>query len=220
MNANTTETSRPGREQQRDVAYSHLRQLLILSQLTPGMRLREPEWATRIGVNRAALREAFARLEAEGMLERGPLTGYFVPRFSDHEIAEIVKVRLTLEILAVRELCALPGDISSRLQPLRKAVEAFELMLEQNYIMGAFEADRRFHEELIRATGMTRLEQVYRRAPLPMFATFPHTLDTWTDSERRTIADHRAIIDALELRDPEAAIAILTRHLSRSIADA
>ena len=73
---------------QRDRAYRGLRRLLILQRVPEGQRLREPQWATQLGVNRMALREAFARLEAEGLIERGPTTGYFVPTLSDADIRD------------------------------------------------------------------------------------------------------------------------------------
>ncbi len=63
----------------REQAYHRLRRLLILQQIPEGQRLRETEWAERLGVNRTALREAFARLEAEGFIELGAKTGYFIP---------------------------------------------------------------------------------------------------------------------------------------------
>ncbi|MBI4581015.1 MAG: GntR family transcriptional regulator, partial [Planctomycetes bacterium] len=52
---------REANSSQRDQAYSRLRRLLILQQTPEGKRLREAEWAEKLGVNRTALREAFAR---------------------------------------------------------------------------------------------------------------------------------------------------------------
>src|SRR4051812_14278041 len=93
---------------QREQAYRSLRRLLVLQQIEPGQRLREPQWAERIRVNRSALREAFARLEAEGLIERGSQTGYFVPRLTAEDVVEVTKLRLALESLAIDEICA--GD--------------------------------------------------------------------------------------------------------------
>ena len=69
----------------REQANNRLRRLLILEQIPEGQRLREAEWAERLNVNRTALREAFARLEAEGFIERGPKTGYFVPTLTNKD---------------------------------------------------------------------------------------------------------------------------------------
>jgi DNA-binding GntR family transcriptional regulator len=201
------------RQTLRDVAYGRLRQLLILSQLTRGNRLREPEWATRLGVNRAALREAFARLEAEGLLVRGVKTGYFVPELTDADIAEIVKVRLALEKTAVEEICAAKGEIKLRLRPLREALGEFEALAPRRYVLGTIEADRRFHEALVSAAGLRLLSMLYQRAPLPMISRSIASQEEWDASATATITEHGAILAALEGRDAAKAKRLLESHL-------
>jgi DNA-binding GntR family transcriptional regulator len=204
------------RETLRDVAYVRLRQLLILSQLTRGERLREPEWSMRLGVNRAALREAFARLEAEGLLVRGAKTGYLVPQLTDADIAEIVKVRLALEKTAVDEICGATGDLRTRLRPMREALQAFESLARRQYMLGTMEADRRFHEGLVNAAGLRLLTLLYQRAPLPMISRSIAGKDEWSASATATLDDHRAILLALEHRDAAEAKRVLESHLRRA----
>src|SRR5215204_3438387 len=90
---------------QRDQAYTALKKLLILQQIPEGERLREPRWADELRVNRMALREAFARLEAEGLIEKGDRTGYFVPVLSERDLREILRVRVVLENGAIEQIC-------------------------------------------------------------------------------------------------------------------
>src|SRR3954471_19883752 len=97
--------SKDSSRSQRERAYDTLRGVLILQQADAGQRLREPEWAARLKVHRSALREAFARLAAEGLVERGARTGYFVPRLGVEDVAEVTKIRLALECLAIDEVC-------------------------------------------------------------------------------------------------------------------
>src|SRR5688572_28475060 len=111
---------------QREQAYDDLRSLLILQQLEAGQRLREPEWAARLNVHRSALREAFARLAAEGLVERGPKTGYFVPRLGAADVAEVTKIRVALESLAIDEVCA---DPAIGLDAVARACDEFESFL-------------------------------------------------------------------------------------------
>src|SRR5262245_25737247 len=138
---------------QRELAYRSLRRLLVLQQVEPGQRLREPQWAERLRVHRTALREAFARLEAEGMIERGERTGYFVPVLTVEDYAEVAKLRLALECLAIEEVCAAAAP---SLAALEQACEEFARLLQGGYSLGAIEADRRFHEALIDAARMRR----------------------------------------------------------------
>ncbi len=200
---------------QRDQAYQGLRRLLILQQIEPGQRLREPEWSQRLGVHRSALREALARLEADGLVERGTQTGYFVPNLSPQDVAEVTKLRLAFECLAIEEICAASGGGPPPIGPVAKACDEFEQFLRGGYSLGASEADRRFHEAIIDAAGMRRLSALYARAPLPLIHRNTEDPAAWTESCQRTSAEHREIVAALRRRDANAAKRVLCRHLTQ-----
>lgn len=200
---------------QREQAYRALRRVLVLQQVEAGERLREPEWAERLGVHRSALREAFARLEAEGLIERGSQTGYFVPQLTPGDLGEITKLRLALESLAIDEICA--QEVPA-VDALAAACDAFEQFLSGGYPLGVIEADRRFHESLIDAARMRRLSALYHRAPLPLIHGHGEAEETWRRECERTLSEHRQIVAALAARDAERAKRRLTDHLmQRSI---
>jgi DNA-binding GntR family transcriptional regulator len=203
---------------QREQAYRSLRRLLVLQQLPAGQRLREPEWATRLNVHRTALREAFARLEAEGLIDRGAQTGYFVPVLTDEDLIEITKLRLALETLAVDEICAraeASASLSKRLSPLGIACDELEQFIRGGYSLGVVEADRRFHEALIDAAGSRRLSMLYNRAPLPLVHSHMEEPDAWQETCRDTVAEHRQIIAALSRGDAAQARLLLREHVTK-----
>ncbi|HPZ99992.1 MAG TPA: GntR family transcriptional regulator [Phycisphaerae bacterium] len=199
---------------QRDQAYYRLRRLLILQQTPEGKRLREAEWAEKLGVNRTALREAFARLEAEGLIEKGPITGYFVPELTHAEILEICEVRVLLEGGAIERICRLGLNTLRVLKPLRQACDQLERLLEEAYYLGVAEADRRYHEALIQAAGNKRLSMLYERAPLPIIPPNIVSGAEWNATVRRTLEEHRGILDALLAGDKNTALETLRTHLS------
>lgn len=196
---------------QREQAYDSLRSLLILQQVDAGQRLREPEWAARLNVHRTALREAFARLEADGLIERGEATGYFVPRLGPDDVAEVTKIRLGLECLAVDEIC---DDRTLSLDRVRQACDQFASFLEGGYALGVMEADRRFHEAIIDAARMRRLSALYLRAPLPLIHSRTEDHTSWQAECTRTLEEHRAILAALEDRNAEEAKRRLRSHIT------
>ena len=205
---------------QREQCYRSLRRLLILQQLPQGQRLREPEWAKRLGVHRTALREAFARLEAEGLIERGPQTGYFVPTLTAKELLEITKLRIALETLAIEEICELERPnarqkVSERLAPLISACDEFEQFLNGGYSLGVIEADRRFHEALIDAAGSKRLSTLYQRAPLPLVHRQIQDPAAWREICADTLSDHRKIVAAIARSDRNQACLLLRKHLTK-----
>jgi len=196
---------------QRDVAYAELRRLILLQQVAGGAKLREPDWSERLGVNRMALREAFARLEAEGLIERGPKVGYVVPTLTDDDIREVLEARLCLESGAID--LVVHRDPMPALDPLAAAVEQLERLVDAGYLLGVTEADRRFHETLIELTGNPRLAGLYQRAPLPMIHDRLIGTDRWPAQCQKMLAEHRAILDALTRRDADTARTVLREHL-------
>ena len=199
---------------QRDKAYQALRRLLILQQVPEGERLREPVWAKQLGVNRMALREAFARLEAEGLIERGPKTGYFVPRLTPEDIREIREVRASLEAMAIRGIIQQKRNTRRHLEPLQRAIDQLAEMIENDYTLGTSESDRRFHEQLVELAGNRRLTMIYLRAPLPMIhASLINTMQ-WRPAMQKTLREHCTILEYLLKGDTNRAESALYDHLS------
>jgi len=198
---------------QREQAYHRLRQMLILHQAPEGKRLNEEAWAKRLRVNRAALREAFARLEAEGLIEKGPLPGYFVPKLTRDDIAEIVEVRIMLEGGAIDRICRLGLNTASNLAPMREACDR----LAEHALVGDYspvaQADHAFHERLVKAAQNHRLELLYKRAPLPIIPPEMACGDEWLTRVNRTLEEHREMIKLVERSEPAKAQAMLRVHL-------
>ena len=67
-------------------AYGRIRGAIREGTLTPGLRLTETDLAARFGVSRTPVRQAIARLEAEGLLTHEPRRGLIVTR-PDHQQA-------------------------------------------------------------------------------------------------------------------------------------
>ncbi|MDR7387692.1 MAG: GntR family transcriptional regulator, partial [Armatimonadota bacterium] len=63
---------RPKRGEGEAYCYQQLRRAVLEGRLVPGQRLVETELARMLGVGRAAVRTALARLEQEGVVERSP----------------------------------------------------------------------------------------------------------------------------------------------------
>jgi DNA-binding GntR family transcriptional regulator len=198
----------------REQAYSRLRRLLILQQIPEGQRLRETEWAERLGVNRTALREAFARLEAEGFVAMGPKTGYFVPLLTNKDIAEVIEVRVLLEGGAIERIIHTKRNVPRYLKPLRDACDQLERLIQEDYVLGVAEADRRFHEALISAAGNKRLLFLYQRAPLPIIHPEIISGEQWEAKVRTTHQDHQMLLEAITKGNIVEAKELLHTHLN------
>jgi DNA-binding GntR family transcriptional regulator len=198
---------------QQKQAYERLRWLLILQQIPAGERLRETEWSRKLGVHRTSLREALARLEAEGLIETGESTGYFVPRVRAPDVREVNEIRFALEGLAIDRICRLGLNSPKHLVSIKEAADRFEQCIREGYLLGSAEAYRRFHEALVDGAESRRLSILSRRAPLPLIHQEMANPAVWMAGERRTSEQHHAILSALRAGRTEKATRILHDHL-------
>jgi len=205
-----------GNASKREVAYERLRRILILQQVPEGVRLRESEWTKRLNVNRSALREAFARLEAEGLIETGDKTGYFVPVLVMEDMMEVVVVRIALEGAAIELICEAGLNTPEHLRSLQDACYLMERLINEDYHLSVAETDRRFHAALIQASGNKRLSIAYQHAPLPI--VHPDIVDgqQWATRVRMTHEEHSAILAAILAGHVAYAKALLRSHLTSS----
>jgi DNA-binding GntR family transcriptional regulator len=198
---------------QREQAYQRLRRLLILQQIPQGKRLHETVWSSRLHVNRAALREAFARLEAEGFIDRGPKTGYFIPEITAEDLLEVIEVRMMLEGGAIRRIIQKGLNTRANVEPMGEACDQLERLLKEDYPLGVAEADRRYHEALIQAARNRRLTILYQRAPLPIIHPVLISASQWVGRVEQTLREHQAMIDTILEGDVSKAIEVLRIHL-------
>lgn len=193
--------------------YDRLRALLVRGQISPGTRLVESRWASHLEANHAALREASMVLAHESLLDRGPNGGYFVPRNDAERIAQILAVRRILELGALRELESLPPD-QDGLDRLDAVCDQMARMVEEDYIMGFAEADRRFHVCLIELAQNPHLAHIYRSTPLPLIPPALVAPDLLREQHQATLTEHQTIVDLLCEGDFSSARAVLSDHLS------
>ena len=83
-------------------AYGRIRAAIRAGTLAPGLRLTETDLAARFGVSRTPVRQAIARLEAEGLLTHAPRRGLTVTRPDHAQVVELYVMREILEGAAAR----------------------------------------------------------------------------------------------------------------------
>ena len=79
-------------------AYARIRTAIRDGSLAPGLRLTETDLAARFGVSRTPVRQAIARLEAEGLLTHEPRRGLAVTRPDHAQVIELYVMRELSEI--------------------------------------------------------------------------------------------------------------------------
>lgn len=194
----------------RNKVFDLVRGEILTCALPPGEELREQELARRYGVSKSPVRDALQKLEFEGLVEIEPRRGHRVKPISVSDTEDILDLRVLLESGIVRRAAELASDADL------KALDAHREADTQS--VTAFAAyNREFHTRLAALSGNRRLADEMRRV-----MEFYDRLCVVSLTNQRSkdcsepLADHVAIIDALQARNGAAAARLITRHVGKS----
>jgi DNA-binding GntR family transcriptional regulator len=194
--------------------YLTLKEAILSLAYRPGEAMRKPEICAALGVSRSPVAEAVARLAAEGLVEVVPQSGTFVARFSMDEIREGAFLREALELAAVERVAATITE--DQLVHLRRNLRLQEALLADGDFAGFYQTDARMHELILSFTGLRRLAALSDTAWVHVNRARQLILPQPGRVEA-TLAEHKAIVAALEARDPVAARAATRYHLGQLI---
>lgn len=184
--------------------------MIFRGELAAGSNHLESELAERLGMSRTPVREATLMLEGQGLLEVRPRKGVRILPLSPDDMREIYEVLTELESLAAeRAAQSRPDEVG--LAELSAAIQAMEHALESEDREAWADADDRFHVELVRLGGNSRI-----RAIVAMMADQVRRARATTLYMRplpvKSNADHRGVLEAIRKGDPEAAGRIHRAH--------
>jgi DNA-binding GntR family transcriptional regulator len=190
--------------------YLSLKQAVLAIAYGPGEILRKTEICETLGVSRAPVSDALARLAGDGLVEIVPQAGTFVARFSMREIREGAFLREAIELAAIERVAETIG--AEELKDLRRSLRLQEALIADGDQAGFYAEDAAMHALILSFTGFPRLAQVSetawlhvnraRRLILPVQGRIAATLD-----------EHRAIVEALAAHDPAKARLAARAHL-------
>ena len=189
---------------------AHLREAIARGRLTPNERLIEEELARDYGVNRANIRMALAMLDQEGLVVREPNRGARVRAVSDSEAIEIAETRLAIEGMIARRAAerATPAD--------RKALRAIEKDMRravESADYGAFsQCNAALHREIQRIAGNETANRILATLKSHL-VRLQYRVILLPGRPAASLAEHRAIVEAICAGDGEAAEAAMRRHL-------
>lgn len=210
----TARNDQPEDRSQRDHAYIEIRRRILENELPPNVQMLETEVADMLAMSRTPVREALIKLAEEGLVEIRPRHGMRVKPVSPDDMREIYDVLTSLEATAVC-LAAERGLSDEELADLDGAVADMEAALERGDLRAWAAADQNFHDLLVLGSANKRLQGIVatirdqaHRARMATLMLRP--LPTASND------DHRAIVDAIRARDPEAARKVHYDHRTRS----
>jgi DNA-binding GntR family transcriptional regulator len=188
-----------------------LRSAIIMGTYEPGERLIEATISTELGTSRGPVREALRQLENEGLVMSFPYRGAVVLGVSDDEVQEVlIPIRLTLERYSFMH--ALERMTEEDFAELGKQIWLMEQAAHANDLARHVEADLRFHEIVIGASGQTHTVQIWRTI-WPRIRAYFYRYGRGRDLERM-VDEHRELLAALQSREPDRMLAVLEPHIA------
>jgi len=196
-----------------DEVYAVLQQAIMDGTIPPDERLNAGELARRFEVSPTPVREALARLESDGLVEKHPLKGY---RTTDllgrQELVDLFELRLLLEPgsaarAAERRSAADAADLGREIDLARSAIgkpDAYSVLAQH---------DVRLHDKVFRAARHETVRLAYARTHCHL-----HTFRlAYTGSYvSDTVDEHAVLADAVAAGDPAGAEAAMRRHIEQS----
>ncbi len=200
----------------REKVYEYLREGILSGKIKSGDRLVESELAGRIGTSRTPVREALHTLEREGLVDSLHRVGYVVRPISELEVSELCQIRLALEALALR--WALSKDPAGLARAMRKNLSRCEQQVAAGNLKSFIEMDAQFHDLISEVADSSRLKEMTNSIRRYMLRYRIQSIYT-EDNVGRAITGHRALLEAIEDGDNQAAQRALAAHIKQSRKD-
>lgn len=178
-----------------------------------GVFLTETEVAKAAGASRTPVREALMRLESEGLVERIPRRGAYVPPLPDEEIRTVMEARSMIEMWAVDVCLSAGGGLD---------LEGLDQLMKQQIATWSdpvkfIALDREFHVRIVAGAGNAVVSQFYSELRDRQLRMGVYAVSATEDRAAQVVQEHRQIVDALRRGDAEAARRATTEHLDHTM---
>ena len=194
--------------------YEVIKTGILTGEYKSGTVLNERKLSAELGISRTPVREALLMLEQDGWLQAETYKGTVVRKFDEKYFHEILEIRRTLEILAIRN--AIPRITDKDISELEK------IQQEQTEVLKEYEdntfilIDRKFHKYIYQLSGNDEL--VHLLANYYDIFRFLGKRAVTGSKERQltTLIEHQSILDALKRRDTDAAVEAMITHMQQT----
>ena len=193
-----------------ELVYERIKRMIDDKELQPGEKINKRALVELLGVSQTPINEAMSKLAGEKILEQRSRQGFFIYQYSYQELSQLFELRASIEGMAAR-LCAehmRDEDIAE----LSKIFEPFTIPILGRQYHDYLNADKHFHECLIKYSGNPLMMEVFHSSGYLQKCNQKGLLRT----AEETFPEHLMIINALRNRDAHLAQELTIVHLLRT----
>ena len=197
--------------------YARMVATILDHRLPPGTKLVEDRLASAFGVSRTRIRPVLVRLANEQIVTLTPNRGATVAQPTEAEAREVFEVRKMIEPTLIEWFIknAAPADI----EKLAACIAAEEAARAIGDTQRAIRLSGDFHLHIASAANHQTLGRILRelvsRTSLILMTYSVNQPQTRNDVASCGCQEHRALLDAIRLRDPREAARLMTLHLEQ-----
>ena len=190
-----------------------IRERILNGRYSIGEKIIEAPLANELRVSRTPIRQAFKKLESEGLVENIPNRGSFAKGFTKRDIQDIYEVRKALEALAIE--WAVERISEEDISKLEEIVELMEFYTIKKNFEKIMDANKSFHETIYKASESRFMAQILRSYQ-DYVQQARRTTVYETDYLVGILNEHKAILGAMRKRNAKEAIKLTNQHLDNS----
>jgi len=194
-----------------DVA-DRLREKIFARDLEPGAWIDELKLAAEWGISRTPLREALKVLAVEGLVTMKVRRGAYVTEMSRDDVTQVYHLLALLESDAAGEVAA--SASSAQIAELRALHDRLEKQTRQRDAF--FATNERFHFKLLEVAGNRWRSQIVADLRKVMKLNRHHSLFK-QGRIGESLAEHRALMQALEAHDGKRAVRLMRNHFENGL---
>ena len=209
----TDPVSRSGETVERVAA--ELKAGIFEGRFAPGQRLISRDVVEQLGVSRSSLREAFRRLEADGLVDVIPNRGAVVRTLSPAEVQHVYQIREALEGYAA-QMAARRIDEGENRSRFLSVLEQGRSHRERPAFQAFILDNRAFHQEIVRICGNPPMSELIDKYQLPVFMIQLRRIISVEQMICNSLDEHEDIAQAILAGDPAGAYDAMKRHLWHS----
>lgn len=191
--------------------YNNIKKSIVNGYIKPGTHLGETKTSKQLNVSATPVREAFRRLESEGLVKIIPYRGAVVQDFSPQEIFEVYECREALELKAIE--LAIDNITNNDIAIFRKLLEKSTTVLSHSEYV---EINTKMHNLIFENAQNKTLENFIKQ--IQEVIMHNRTISAYNEKRKTEIYyEHKKIIDSIENKNKKAAKAAMKLHIKNGL---
>lgn len=195
-----------------EVTYNSLKEAIIKGTLAQGEKLIENRLSLQMKVSRVPVREAFKKLERDGLIVKTDQRSFMVKPISKEEIMETFGIRSVLESYATYLATAYLDD--ELLKKLEDSIENFRQALDGGDMEKLSDLNTQFHEIIYKAARSQKLYGLINNFN-DFIYRYRRSLLNSPEYARVSLNDHKEMVAAMREKNPKKVERLVRRHILR-----